>query len=103
MLRVPRKKGATAASGKAIPPVDDRNRREARQKEMGGGHMNRHDEIAVMQAWNAWLGGRVVEDQTYVEFFDEQIRDRPEFSGLHVFEVLDVLLNTAEPSHRESA
>jgi len=65
--------------------------------------MNRHDEIAVMHAWNAWLSGRVVADDTYLEFFDEQIRGKPEFGGLHVFEVLDVLLNATEPDHRESA
>jgi len=65
--------------------------------------MNRHDEIAVMHAWNAWLQGRMIEDETYLEFFDDQIRGKPEFQGLHVFEVLDVLLNGAKPDRRESA
>ena len=65
--------------------------------------MNRHDEIAVMHAWNAWLRGRVIDDETYLEFFDEEVRGKPQYRGLHVFEVLDVLLNAASPDQRESA
>jgi hypothetical protein len=99
MLRVPRKKGAPAVG--SIPPEDARKTQQGRH--WWRTHMNRHDEIAVMHVWNAWLRGRVIDDETYLEFFDEQIRGKPQFGGLHVFEVLDVLLNAAEPDQRESA
>lgn len=65
--------------------------------------MTRHDEVALVNAWVAWRAGRVIEDEAYIEFFDAQIRDDPRFSGTHIFEVLDVLVNAVDPDRRESA
>lgn len=75
--------------------------------------MTRHDENALVHAWVAWRTGRDVKDDSYIEFFDAQIRDNPRFRSTHVFEVLDVLVNaepdrrprsaSSDPSRRESA
>jgi hypothetical protein len=65
--------------------------------------MTRQDEIALVNAWLSWKAGRVVEDDAYIEFFDEQVRNDPRFKGTHIFEVLDVLVNAVEPGRRESA
>jgi hypothetical protein len=60
--------------------------------------MTKHDENALVRAWVAWRTDRHVKDDSYIEFFDAQVRSNPRFASLHVFEVLDVLVN-AEP-HR---
>ena len=69
--------------------------------------MNRQEEAALVHAWDVWRRGRMVSDEEYLEFFDEEIRGNPRFKGMHVFEVLDVLLNAATPdgapNRRESA
>jgi hypothetical protein len=75
--------------------------------------MTRHDENALVHAWVAWRAGREVKDDSYIDFFDAQIRNNPRFASMHVFEVLDVLVNaepdrhprsvSANPSRRESA
>jgi hypothetical protein len=75
--------------------------------------MTRHDENALVHAWVAWRSGREVRDDSYIEFFDAQIRNNPRFASMHVFEVLDVLVNAQpdrrprsvppNPSRRESA
>ena len=69
--------------------------------------MNRQEETAVVHAWEAWRRGRTLRDEEYLEFFDEQIRGNPRYRGVQVFEVLDVLLNAAQPvptpNRRESA
>jgi hypothetical protein len=65
--------------------------------------MTRHDETALVHAWVAWRGGRTIEDEAYLEFFDVEVRNNPRFQGVHVFEVLDVLVNATEPDRRESA
>jgi hypothetical protein len=64
--------------------------------------MTRHDEVALVNAWNAWSAGRVVEDEAYIELFDAEIRNHPRFRGTHIFEVLDALVNASDP-RRESA
>jgi len=65
--------------------------------------MTKHDENALVHAWVAWRSGRDVKDESYIEFFDSEIRNNPRFRNTHVFEVLDVLVNAAEPDRRESA
>lgn len=65
--------------------------------------MTRQDEIALVNAWISWKAERVVEDNAYIEFFDEQVRSDPRFKGTHIFEVLDVLVNSADSDRRESA
>ncbi len=65
--------------------------------------MTRHDEVALVNAWVAWRTGRVVKDDAYIEFFDAEIRNDPRFRGTHIFEVLDVLVNSVDPDRRESA
>ncbi len=75
--------------------------------------MTRHDENALVHAWVAWRTGRDVKDDSYIEFFDAQVRNNPRFARMHVFEVLDVLVNAQpdrrprsappNPSRRESA
>jgi hypothetical protein len=61
--------------------------------------MTRHDENALVHAWVAWRKGRDVEADSYIEFFDTQIRNNPRFASMHVFEVLDVIVN-AQPDRR---
>ena len=65
--------------------------------------MTRNDESALVRAWFAWRVEREVRDDLYVEFFDEVVRNNPRFAGVHVFEVLDVLVNAVEPERRASA
>ena len=75
--------------------------------------MTKHDENALVHAWVAWRTGRDVKDDSYIEFFDAQVRNNPRFARMHVFEVLDALVNaqpdrrprsaSPNPSRRESA
>ncbi len=67
------------------------------------GHVTRHDETALVRAWAAWQGGREAKDVSYLEFFDVKVRGNPRFKSTHVFEVLDVLVNSVEPNRRQSA
>jgi hypothetical protein len=65
--------------------------------------MTRDDETALVHTWHAWRRGKVVTDDVYLEFFDDVVRRSPRFARIHVFEVLDALVNAAEPDQRESA
>lgn len=65
--------------------------------------MTRQDEIALVTAWLSWKAGRVIEDNAYIEFFDDVIRNDPRFGKVHIFEALDVLVNAVAPDQRESA
>jgi hypothetical protein len=65
--------------------------------------MTRQEEIALVNVWLSWKAERVVEDNAYIEFFDEQVRSDPRFEGTHIFEVLDVLVNSVDSDRRESA
>ncbi len=65
--------------------------------------MTRHDEAALFRAWAEWQGGGDVNDISYLEFFDTKIRDNPRFKRADVFEVLDVLVNSAERNRRQLA
>lgn len=65
--------------------------------------MNRDEETALIRAWQAWSAGKVVTDDVYLEFFDAEVHRNPRFARIHVFEVLDSLVNAAEPDRRESA
>jgi hypothetical protein len=65
--------------------------------------MIRRDETALVRAWIAWRTDRAVDDQVYLEFYDSVVRDHPRFARIHVFEVVDALVNAVEPDRRESA
>jgi hypothetical protein len=65
--------------------------------------MTRDQETALIHAWHVWKAGRVVTDDVYLEFFDDEVRRSPRFARIHVFEVLDALVNSVDPDHRESA
>ena len=65
--------------------------------------MLREDETALVQTWFAWRSDRAINDEVYIEFYDAVVRDNPRFSRIHVFEVLDALVNAVEPDRRESA
>ena len=65
--------------------------------------MNRDDETALVHAWHVWRVGKIVTDDVYLEFFDDVVRQSPRFKRIHVFEVLDALVNAADPDQRESA
>jgi hypothetical protein len=81
----------------------NKNKEPAKKQRSKGGQMTRQDEIALVNAWISWKAERVVEDNAYIEFFDEQVRSDPRFKGTHIFEVLDVLVNSADSDRRESA
>ena len=65
--------------------------------------MVREDETALVRAWRIWQVGRAVDNDAYLEFYDAEVRTDPRFARIHVFEVLDALVNAAEPDQRESA
>jgi hypothetical protein len=65
--------------------------------------MTRDDETALIHAWFVWKADKVVTDDVYLEFFDAEVRRSPRFARIHVFEVLDSLVNAVDPDHRESA
>ena len=65
--------------------------------------MTRDDETALVHTWQVWRAGKVVTDDVYLEFFDDVVRHSPRFGRIHVFEVLDALVNAADPDQRESA
>ena len=76
---------------------------KAAQKKKFGGQMIREDETALVRAWRVWQSGRAVNDAAYLEFYDVVVRSNPRFARIHVFEVLDALVNAADPDQRESA
>ena len=65
--------------------------------------MIREDETAIVRAWRVWQSGRAINDAAYLEFYDAEVRGDPRFARIHVFEVLDAIVNAAEPDQRESA
>jgi hypothetical protein len=65
--------------------------------------MNRDDEIALVQAWHEWRAGKAVNDDLYLEFYDREVRSNARFARIHVFEVLDALVNAPEGDNRRSA
>ncbi len=63
--------------------------------------MTREDRSALLRAWLAWSSGRVMSNQTCMDFVDDVIRREPRFAAIHVFEILDLLVN-AEPERRSA-
>jgi hypothetical protein len=63
--------------------------------------MTRDDRDALLRAWGKWNDGRAVTNQNCLDFLDQVVRPEVAFAGIHVFEVLDLLVN-AEPE-RQSA
>ena len=65
--------------------------------------MNRDDEIALVQEWHEWRADRAINDDLYLEFFEREVRTNARFARIHVFEVLDALVNAPEDGRRRSA
>ena len=63
--------------------------------------MTREDRSALLTAWLAWRAGRVMSNQTCMDFVDSVVRREPRFAAIHVFEILDLLVN-AEPERRSA-
>jgi hypothetical protein len=61
--------------------------------------MTREDRALLLRAWLSWSSGRPIDNQTCLEFLDHVVRPDPRFAGIHVFEVLDLVVN-AEPERR---
>jgi hypothetical protein len=64
--------------------------------------MNRDDEIALVQAWHEWRVGKAIDDDLYLEFFDRHVRTDARFARIHVFEVLDALVNAPDDQRRSA-
>ena len=63
--------------------------------------MTREDRSALLMAWLALRAGRVMSNQTCMDFVDSVVRREPRFAAIHVFEILDLLVN-AEPERRSA-
>lgn len=63
--------------------------------------MTREDRSALLRAWLAWSSGRAMSNQTCMDFVDEVVRRESRFATIHVFEILDLLVN-AEPERRSA-
>ncbi|TDJ24004.1 MAG: hypothetical protein E2O54_12275 [Gammaproteobacteria bacterium] len=63
--------------------------------------MTREDRSALLREWLAWSSGRVMSNQTCMDFVDDVIQREPRFATIHVFEILDLLVN-AEPERRSA-
>lgn len=63
--------------------------------------MSKDDRAALLRAWTSWSTGRAMNNQTCLDFVDEVVRRDRRFSGIHVFEVLDLVVN-AEPARRSA-
>lgn len=63
--------------------------------------MTRDDRALLKGVWLHWSSGRTVNNQTCHEFLDQVIRPDPKFAHVHVFEVLDLVINV-EPERRSA-
>ncbi len=67
--------------------------------------MSREDEAAIAAAWSAYIAGRNVDKDAYLDFIDARIRTHARWRRISVFEILDVLTNCppGDLLQRESA
>lgn len=63
--------------------------------------MTRDDRTLLLRAWLSWSSGQAVNNQTCLDFLDQVVRPDRRFAHVHVFEVLDLVVN-AEPERRSA-
>lgn len=74
-----------------------------KQKNDSGGLVYRDDEAALLREWRKWCVDRVASGDLYLEFCDAVVRRNPRFDGIHIFEILDALVNAMDVGRRASA
>ena len=55
--------------------------------------MTRDDESTIVSRWQKWRVGKRISNDTYLEFFETKVQSDPAFAHIHVFDVLDLLVN----------
>ena len=55
--------------------------------------MTRDDEAAIVSKWLAWRVGKRVSNDLYLEFYETQVRTDKALKRIHVFDVLDLVVN----------
>lgn len=55
--------------------------------------MTKDDESAIVSRWLSWRVGKRVSNDAYLEFFETQVHSDPALARIHVFDVLDLLVN----------
>jgi hypothetical protein len=58
--------------------------------------MYRDDEAALVRAWQQWRGRTEITDDVYMEFVDKVVRRDARFDRIHIFEILDALVNAPD-------
>ena len=64
--------------------------------------MTREQEVAIVEAWQSWATKRVLSSENYLDFYGAIVRRSKSLRRLHVFEVLDVVMNTEYAGPHES-
>jgi hypothetical protein len=65
--------------------------------------MCRDDEVALVRAWQHWRVDKPLSNDSYLEFVDKVVRRDKRYDRIHIFEILDALVNAPEDDQRRSA